>query len=150
MMILSSLAYITLISLLDALMYGVIYEKNQSKHWLFNPIWHYRICQKVIEIGGMVALYLVYGHIGQIVGLLLSFYFMTNERLYYFILGQNDLAKSYEKAEYTPHWLSQPYQFGWLLWKAQWWAPVKNNYSHIGFTFSAVMGLAAAVSLCLI
>ena len=152
-----------LLVVLDALMYGYIYEhmilnrdyglgifrwsgwrfvwwvKWDWWEWLFEgsfgKVPRYRILQKVIEISGLAAVW-YFGSWVQVIGILWAFYFMANELGYYVLLGQMWLPRENYIGKEVP-WMRNWFQSGcWLFQK---------EYSYLKFLVSAFIGVIGII-----
>jgi len=150
------IAYIVFITLFDVYCYGIIYrEKIQNENynntlwlWVFeesgsnsageNPdVPRYRIIQKAVEISGIAIIFYFCG-LWVAIGLLISHYLLSYDMLYYIILNQTHLFKTFEQGINT-YWLTRPYQIGNFIFK-----PFNSLYFYI----SGFMGLAIATGFC--
>lgn len=144
------LGYIALCVGLDAWIYGIQYERNRllGKAWPFpasvlfpkdgneTP---YRIAQKFWEIGGIIGVCLLLGSWIPAIGILLSHYAGTYERLYYFVLRQAEVLKGYERKQEGFGHLTSWYQIGYFL--------LRPKFSE--FTFSHAANIGFFVALCM-
>lgn len=148
--------YILFVSLFDSYTYGIVYQQKMANNhnyvntftvWLFNEqnsstpgiidVPNYRMLQKTIEIGGLLAVLYFCGSLPAI-GIALSHYFMSYDLLFYIILGQTRVFPSYEIYNNT-YWLRNWFQAGYFL---------LNPFDHIMFYTSGFAGLALAITFC--
>lgn len=131
--------YIVIITLLDVWIYGS-HEKNPEKFkWLFNPVIRYRILQKLWEIAGLGAIYLLFG-IYPVMGLLIGHYCLLYDRLYYLFNRQEYLLFDYQERDVNVFWLRKIWNIGFFalrpfqVWKF-------NLVALIGFTIAIIFSI---------
>lgn len=128
------LGYIIIITLFDSYSYGIIYQQKIKKENYSNPVWswvfkesgservnehitvpHYRIIQKTIEITGALIVFYFCG-LWCFIGILISHYLLTYDLLFYIVLNQTYFFHEFQY-QYTPYWLQNWYQAGYLVLK---------------------------------
>ncbi|RPI13471.1 MAG: hypothetical protein EHM58_18420 [Ignavibacteriae bacterium] len=152
------LAYILLISLFDSYTYGIVYQQKMANNqnyinkftvWLFEEqksssshildVPNYRMLQKTLEIGGLIAVFYFCGFLPAI-GILLSHYFMSYDLLFYIILKQTQIFSVYEMYNNT-YWLQNWFQAGYYF---------LNPFDRVMFYTSGFAGIALAITLCFV
>lgn len=150
------LFYIFIITVFDSYTYGVVYQQKMANNknyvntftvWLFNEqktsspgifdVPNYRMLQKTLEIGGLLAVLYFCGYLPAI-GIALSHYFMSYDLLFYIILKQTHVFRYYEMYNST-YWLQNWYQAGYYL---------LNPFDRIMFYTSGFAGIALAIIFC--
>ncbi len=151
-----ALSYIALCVGLDAWIYGIQYERNRlnGRDWPFParllmpkvaPNMYvgneapYRIVQKIWEIGGAAAVCFILGSWIPALGFLIAHYMGTLERLYYLVLRQGSILKSYERNQSGFFHLTRWYQIGYFT--------LRKKFSEMTFSHMANIGFFVAVSL---
>ena len=108
-----------ILTLIDVLCYGILHEQyGFNFFWtiVYNGIAYYplyRIFQGILDIGSMYWVYKQRG-IYQLIGMILAWYFMVKEMLYYIILNQWDLLYSFQTYNIDVYWLKRVWFSG--LW----------------------------------
>lgn len=158
-----SIIYFLVLVLLDSFLWGFCYEQkilklNTNKglfkfkffdsvsnfikpvtDFLFGKVIIYRIFQKILEIGGLVAIYFLTGSWMPIIGLIIAYYFMSFDFGYYCVMNQFGLLKT--NYSHLIKW----YFFGWLAFRTD-----TENFNIKLFIMFSLMGIAALVLFALL
>ncbi len=152
------IGYIILITLFDSYCYGIIYQQKIKREKYDNPVWtwvfkesgteyeggivtvpRYRIIQKMVEIGGLIAVFFFCG-VWCAAGLLIAHYLLSFDLLFYIVLGQTGSFEFFENHNLT-YWLRYQYQAGYFL---------LNPFNAARFYIMGFSGAAIALLMCFI
>ena len=147
-----NLIYFFAIVLLDSFLYGYCYEiklrgfelsRGLFKFsifdwifgliktpvaWLFDDIRRYRVFQKLVELSGLIIIFVNFGWM-PLIGLLLAHYLQSFDLGYYVVLDQVDLIHT--SYDHLIKW----YTFGGVLWYIN-----SHAYNPIQFVVSGILG----------
>lgn len=140
--ILGVVLYAVVISGLDSWLYGIEHQRRNALPWLFNPMIRYRVLQKIFEIGGMLALFLIFHSWWIMAGILIAHACTVFDFLFYVWLRQMDYIKT---KGIDPYWLRHPFQVGYFLFR-----PFSFGKFFVTFLFGtmAMIAITALLSGC--
>jgi hypothetical protein len=116
---------------------GWMFEEHKTSQPGVTEVPNYRLIQKSIEIGGLLAVLYLCG-IFPAIGIALSHFFMSYDLLFYLFLKQTAVFSEYEKFNNT-YWLQNWYQAGYFL---------LNPFNTVVFYTLGFAGITLAVTLC--
>ncbi len=125
--------------LYSAPIFNTIYEFLQAPiNWLFSNVVNYRVFQKLIEISGLVLVYISTGSVVPVIGLLVAHYFQTFDFLYYVVMDQLNLVQT--SYQHLLRW----YGVGYVLWFINSGVFVPMSFfvfGGLGFIFSLILAI---------